>query len=55
MNSAGDWGPSDPLSVPKARIEMRRRGHSDDMIRKVTWDNPKTFLSKSSRFRTDDG
>ena len=25
INSAGDWGPSDPLSVPKCHVEMRRR------------------------------
>ncbi|MCH2134131.1 MAG: TatD family hydrolase [Phycisphaerales bacterium] len=54
MNSAGDWGPSDPLAVPKARVEMRRRGHDDDMIRTVTWDNPMTFLSRSPRFRVTD-
>lgn len=27
-NSACDWGVSDPLAVPKAAAEMRRRGHS---------------------------
>ncbi len=32
MNSAGDWGCSDPLAVPKARLEMKRRGHSDQLI-----------------------
>ncbi|MBI1926920.1 TatD family hydrolase [Candidatus Poribacteria bacterium] len=51
MNSAGDWGPSDPLSVPKARLEMQRRGHSAEIIQKITYDNPYTFLSQSPRFR----
>jgi predicted metal-dependent TIM-barrel fold hydrolase len=36
MNSAGDWGESDPLAVPKTIVEMRRRGHSAEMIRRVT-------------------
>ena len=54
MNSAGDWGPSDPLAVPKARVEMQRRGHSLDMIQTVTWDNPMTFLSRSPNFRVSD-
>ncbi|MDG2422378.1 MAG: TatD family hydrolase [Phycisphaerales bacterium] len=54
MNSAGDWGPSDPLAVPKAQVEMRRRGHTEQMIRTVTWDNPKTFLSRSPRFNVED-
>jgi hypothetical protein len=53
MNSAGDWGHSDPLAVPKARIEMKRRGHSPSTIDKVTLDNPKTFLGQSGRFVID--
>lgn len=50
MNSAGDWGHSDPLAVPKARIELKRRGHSVATIDKVTLNNPKTFLSQSANF-----
>ena len=50
MNSAGDWGHSDPLAVPKAQIELRRRGHSAATIDKVTLDNPKTFLGQSPNF-----
>jgi predicted metal-dependent TIM-barrel fold hydrolase len=53
INSAGDWGPSDPLAVPKCREEMRRRGHLAETIRKVSFENPQTFLSQSGRFRTD--
>jgi uncharacterized protein len=55
INSAGDWGPSDPLSVPKCRVEMKRRGHSMETIEKISFGNPKTFLSQSSRFMLDDG
>jgi len=50
MNSAGDWGCSDPLAVPKARIEMARRGHQMTLIDKVTLENPKAFLSQSAKF-----
>jgi len=53
MKSAGDWGCSDPLAVPKARLEMRRRGHSAQLIDRVTLDNPRTFLSQSPKFRLD--
>jgi len=53
MNSAGDWGPSDPLSVPKACLEMSRRGHSPEEIEKVSFTNPQTFLSQCSKFRVD--
>lgn len=51
MNSAGDWGCSDPLAVPKARLEMKRRGHTANVIDKVTFGNPKTFLSQCDNFQ----
>ncbi|MEX0717037.1 MAG: TatD family hydrolase [Planctomycetaceae bacterium] len=50
VNSAGDWGPSNPLAVPDFIMEMRRRGHSEGKIRKIVYDNPLEFFSKSSRF-----
>lgn len=53
MNSAGDWGHSDPLAVPKARLELKRRGHTDATIDKVTLENPKTFLGQSGRFHVE--
>ena len=53
MNSAGDWGPSDPLAVPKAQLEMRRRGHSEQTITKISFDNPKTFLGQCPKFVID--
>ena len=53
MNSAGDWGCSDPLAVPKARLEMKRRGHGDALVDRVTLHNPQTFLSQSGRFNVE--
>ena len=53
INSAGDWGHSDPLAVPKTRMEMARRGHTPQMIAKISFDNPKTFLSQSAKFKLD--
>ncbi len=53
MNSAGDWGPSDPLAVPKAQLEMRRRGHHEQTITKISFDNPKTFLGQCPKFVID--
>lgn len=50
INSAGDWGHSDPLAVPKARLEMRRRGHGEETIRRISFENPQTFLSQSGKF-----
>ena len=50
INSAGDWGPSDPLAVPKCQLELKSRGHGRDTIETISYDNPLTFLSKSGRF-----
>jgi predicted metal-dependent TIM-barrel fold hydrolase len=51
INSAGDWGHSDPLAVPKTILEMRRRGHGAQCIRQTTFDNPRQFFSQSPKFR----
>jgi predicted metal-dependent TIM-barrel fold hydrolase len=51
MNSACDWGISDPLAVPKARMELKRRGHSEATIKRLTFDNPHTFLSQCPNFK----
>ncbi len=49
-NSAGDWGKSDPLAVPELILEMRRRGHSEETIRKVVHDNPLAFFHQCRRW-----
>jgi len=54
INSAGDWGPSDPLAVPKCRLEMQRRGHDGETIDRISFDNPFAFLSQSGKFAIDD-
>jgi hypothetical protein len=51
MNSACDWGVSDPLAVPKTALEMKRRGHHAPTIERVVYQNPKKFLSQSPKFR----
>jgi predicted metal-dependent TIM-barrel fold hydrolase len=50
INSAGDWGHSDPLAVPKCQLEMKKRGHSEETISKVSFGNPMTFLGQSPKF-----
>src|SRR3954466_8952649 len=50
VNSAGDWGHSDPLAVPEFIFEMRTRGHEEATIRKVVHDNPLAFFGQCSRF-----
>jgi len=51
LNSACDWGVSDPLAVPKTALEMKKRGHLADVIDKVIFQNPETFLSQCPKFK----
>ncbi|MCP5535669.1 MAG: TatD family hydrolase [Akkermansiaceae bacterium] len=51
MNSACDWGVSDPLAVAKCMVEMKKRRHSEELISKVVYDNPVEFLSQSKNFK----
>jgi predicted metal-dependent TIM-barrel fold hydrolase len=50
-NSAGDWGKSNPLAVPEMIQEMKRRGHAEEVIRKVVYDNPLRFFRQSARWQ----
>lgn len=50
VNSAGDWGPSKPTAVPDFILEMRRRGHTESLIRRIVYENPITFFSQSRGF-----
>ncbi len=51
VNSACDWGPSVPLAVPQFAMEMRRRGHSPQTIRRIVFENPISFLRQSPHFQ----
>jgi predicted metal-dependent TIM-barrel fold hydrolase len=48
---ACDWGPSDPIAVPRFAMEMRRRHHPESLIEQVIFDNPVRFLSQSPKFK----
>lgn len=50
LNSACDWGVSDPLAVPKTAMEMRRRGYSAEFVDQVLYQNPRRFLSQCPKF-----
>ena len=49
INSAADWGVSDPLKVPKAAALMRERGIAQAAIRQIVWANPIAFFAQSGR------
>jgi uncharacterized protein len=48
---ACDWGPSDPIAVPRFAMEMRRRRHPDSLVEQVVFQNPVAFLSQSPKFK----
>jgi predicted metal-dependent TIM-barrel fold hydrolase len=49
INSAADWGVSDPLKVPKTVAAMRTAGIGADVVETIAWRNPVTFFSQSGR------
>ncbi|MCR9159792.1 MAG: TatD family hydrolase [Nannocystaceae bacterium] len=49
INSAADWGVSDPLKVPKTAAAMREAGIPDDVITEICWNNPVQFFAQSGR------
>jgi len=51
VNSAGDWGRSDPLAVPEFILEMKRRKHSDKLIQQVVYENPLSFWRQSNNWK----
>ena len=49
VNSAADWGISDPLKVPKTIEVMRAQGIPEDVIQQIVWHNPIGFFAQSGR------
>jgi uncharacterized protein len=49
INSAADWGVSDPLKVPKTAARMRIAGIPDATIETIVWSNPAAFFAQSGR------
>ena len=53
VNSAADWGRSDPLRVRKVVDAMLAAGFSETDVQTVVWDNPVAFYSQSGRLELD--
>lgn len=49
VNSAADWGKSDPLKVPKTVAAMLAAGFAEAEVQRVVWDNPVEFFGQSGR------
>ena len=54
VNSACDWGVSDPLKVSKTAAAMRAAGYDEDTVDRVVWRNPVEFFAQSGRLMLDD-
>src|SRR5687768_2353908 len=49
VNSAADWGVSDPLKVPKTARALADAGVSKEAIETICWKNPVAFFAQSGR------
>ena len=49
INSSADWGPSDPMMVPRTVLALRRRNWPDERIQELVWNNPRDFYAQSGR------
>ncbi|HEY6727887.1 MAG TPA: TatD family hydrolase [Polyangiaceae bacterium] len=49
INSAADWGVSDPLKVPKTVKALQAAGISSADIETIVWTNPASFFAQSGR------
>jgi predicted metal-dependent TIM-barrel fold hydrolase len=49
INSAADWGVSDPLKVPRTVEAMQRAGIDPGAIERIVWSNPVAFFAQSGR------
>ncbi|WP_394331399.1 TatD family hydrolase [Siphonobacter aquaeclarae] len=54
VNSAADWGISDPLAVPKTAALMKMKGISDEAIRLVTYQNALDAFAQSGQITESD-
>jgi predicted metal-dependent TIM-barrel fold hydrolase len=54
VNSACDWGASDPLAPPKLGLELHARGHSWAAVDRVLFQNPRDFLAQGGKFTVEE-
>jgi predicted metal-dependent TIM-barrel fold hydrolase len=54
INSAADWGVSDPLKVPKTAAALRAAGVEEREIERIVWSNPIAFFAQSGKLDEED-
>jgi predicted metal-dependent TIM-barrel fold hydrolase len=55
VNSAADWGRSDPLKVPRTAAALLAAGFSEREVERLVWDNPVAFFAQSGRLEVGEG
>ena len=53
VNSAADWGRSDPLKTVRVAEQMLAAGFTDDDVDQVLWRNPVAFYAQSGRLELE--
>jgi predicted metal-dependent TIM-barrel fold hydrolase len=53
VNSAADWGRSDPLKTRRTADAMLAAGFDEDVVDQVLWRNPVAFYGRSGRLELD--
>jgi len=51
VDASGDWGPSDPRTIHDAIFEMKKRGHREEDVETVFYNNPCFFLGQCKKFK----
>lgn len=54
VDSAADWGVSDPLAVPKTARLMLERGIPEEVVRKTTYENALAAYGQSGQMKEED-
>jgi predicted metal-dependent TIM-barrel fold hydrolase len=49
INSAADWGVSDPMMVPRTAVKLEQAGVPRARIEQLVWKNPIQFFAQSGR------
>ena len=49
VNSAADWGVSDPMMVPRTAVKLEQAGVARQRIEQLVWKNPIAFFAQSGR------
>lgn len=49
INSAADWGVSDPMMVPRTAVKLEQAGVARARIEQLVWKNPIAFFAQSGR------